>query len=186
MYSAAVILPVAVGEPKVIDENPSLNLLNSVSVKCKSPVAVVPKPIVVLAVLGAMVSVDVPDRAPLRLIESVFIESAFAPIAIEPLIPTETEAPVIVVAPNTLLAPTTPLIATAALPALIPTVLAELLSKLLTVPLNVMLLFVVEKTVFCLINTALLKDCVPVVVIVGVSMIVVPAVPVRKLVLVMG
>ena len=179
-------MPVAVEEPKVIDENPLLNLPNSESVKCKSPGAVVPRPIVVVAVLGAKVSVDDPDRAPLRLIASAFIESALAPIEIEPLLPTETEAPVIVVAPNTLTPPTTPFMPTAALPALIPRVLAELLSKLLIVPLKVILLLAVENTVFCFINTELLKDCVPVVVMFGVSMMVVPAVPVRKLVLVKG
>ena len=54
------------------------------------------------------------------------------------------------------------------------------------VPLKVMLLFVVEKTVFCLINTELLNDWVPTVVMVGVSITVVPAEPVKKLVLVIG
>ena len=54
------------------------------------------------------------------------------------------------------------------------------------VPLKVMLLLVVAKTVFCLINTALLNDCVPTVVTLGVSIMVVPPLPVRIVELVTG
>ena len=157
MYSAAVILPVAVAEPKLMDEKPFVRRPSSVSVKCRSPVASVPRPIVVVAVFGAIVSVEVPViEAPISKLLVVIVK-AFTPILIAPLAPMLTVPPVILVAPNTLDPPTTPLIATVAVPALIPTVLADVPSKLLIVPLKVMLLLVVEKTVFCLINTELLK-----------------------------
>ena len=153
-----MIFPVAVDEPKVIDENPLLNLPNSVSFKCRSPDALVPKPIEVVAVFGATVRVDVPVTDAPILNELVVMVNAFAPISMVPLLPVVTVPPLILVAPKTFDPPTAPLIATVAVPALIPTVLAELPSKLLIVPLKVILLSVVEKTVFCLINTALLND----------------------------
>ena len=176
----------ALEDPNVMLENPSTSFPSSVSLNCSVPVAPVPRPIVVLAVFGAIVNVDVPERfAPISSASEV-MESAFAPIAIEPLAPIDTVFAVMLVEPSTFDPPTAPLMATVAVPASIPTVLAELLSKLLIVPLNVILLFVVLNTVFLLIKTALLNVCVPTVVTFAVSITVVPPEPVKMLLLVTG
>ena len=101
---------------------------SSVSFKCKSPVAKVPKPIVVVVVLGAIVRADEPViEAPTSRTFAVIVK-ALAPILIVPLAPILTVPPVILVAPNTFEPPTAPLIATVAVPALMPTVRAEVLS----------------------------------------------------------
>ena len=115
-------------EPKVIDEKPLVKRPNSVSFKCKSPVAKVPRPIVVVAVLGAIVRVDEPDiLAPISKVLAVIV-NALAPILMVPLAPIFTVPPEILVAPNTFDPPTAPLMATVAVPALMPTVRADVLS----------------------------------------------------------
>ena len=109
-------------------EKPSTNLLSSVSFRCNVPVALVPNPIVVVTVFGAIVKVELPDiEAPMS-IELVVIVSAFALMAIVPLAPLIKVPPVMLVAPRTLFPPTAPLIVTVAVPALIPTVRADVLS----------------------------------------------------------
>ena len=123
-----MIFPVAVADPKVMLENPSNNFPSSVSVRCRVPVAEVPSPIVVLTVFGAIVKVDVPEILAPTSIALVVIESALAPITMVPLAPILTVFALRLVAPSTLLPPTAPLIAMVAVPASIPTVLAEVLS----------------------------------------------------------
>ena len=90
--------------------------------------ALLPKPIVVAAVFGAIVNVELPEMVAPISIEFVVIVSALEPILMVPLAPVVTVLAVIEVAPNTLLPPTAPLIATVAVPALISTVRADVLS----------------------------------------------------------
>ena len=118
----------AAEDPNVIVEKPSASLLSSVSLRCRSPVALVPKPIVLVAVFGAIVNVELPEIVAPISIEFVVIVSALAPMLKVPLAPVVTVLAVIEVAPKTLLPPTAPLIATVAVPALIPTVRADVLS----------------------------------------------------------
>ena len=106
-----MIFPVAVADPKVILENPSNNFPSSVSLSCKDPLAEVPKPIVVVAVFGAIVKVDVPEILAPTSIAFVVIESALAPMVIVPLAPMLTVFALRLVAPRKLLLPTAPLIA---------------------------------------------------------------------------
>ena len=93
--------------------------------------------ITVVAVLGWIVKLPVPVIFAPIAIASVVTVRLLAPIVIVPAGPVLNEAAVIVVFPRTLIPPTAPLKATVELPGLIDTVRAELLSKLLTLPLKV-------------------------------------------------
>ena len=119
------------------------------------PVVALPKPMVVVAVFGAIVSVEAPEIAAPRLMASVLMVNALAPIAIEPAAPVVKAPAVMVVAPKTVVEvpPTTPFIATVPLPALMESVLAVLL-LLFRVPLNVTLLSDVANVVFAVRVTA--------------------------------
>ena len=91
----------------------------------KSPAAPSVKPIVVVDVLGAIVSVLVPEIAAPIANEFVVMLKLLAPIAILPAAPVVTVPPVMVVAPSRLLLPTAAFTATVAVPASMPNVLAE-------------------------------------------------------------
>ena len=130
-------------------EKPSLKKSSSLSVRCKSPEADVPKPMVLLAVLGAIVSVeepDMPDITAPSVIVSVLIVSALAPMVIVPAAPVVKAAAVIVVAPSTLVAPTAPFMVTVPAPALMVRARAVLVALLRVLP-KVTLLSVVLKLV---------------------------------------
>ena len=149
-----MIFPVALDDPKVMLENPLLKKSNSASVKCKSPAAVVPKPMVVEAVFGAIVSVDEPEIAAPSVIASVLMVSALEPMAIVPEAPVVKAADVMVVAPNGFVPPTAPFMVTVPPPALMVRARAVLV-ELLRVLLKVTLLSVVVKVV------ALAKETAP-------------------------
>ena len=121
----------------------------------KSPVAPA-KPMVVDAVLGAIVSVFVPEILAPTLIASVVIESALAPIEMVPAAPLTNEPAVTEVVPSTFTPPTAPLMVVVAEPELIVRVGVVANECALTVEPKVMAAFVVEIVVFCLINKALL------------------------------
>ena len=110
---------------------------------------------VVVAVFGAIVRVELPEIDAPRVIASVLIVNALAPIAIEPTAPVVKAPAVIVVAPKTVVEapPTTPFKVTVPLPALMESVLAVLL-LLFKVPLKVTLLSVVANVVFTVRVTA--------------------------------
>ena len=108
----------------VIAEKPSLIKSSSVVSRFKVPEAPA-RPIVVDAVLGAMIKVLVPEMLVPMEIASVVIDQVLAPIAIVPPLPVTREPAVTEVAPNTLPPPTAPLKVVVAEPELIATVGVE-------------------------------------------------------------
>ena len=99
-----------------------------------------------LAVFGAMVSVEEPSIIAPRAIASVLMVSALAPMAIVPEAPVVKAAAVMVVAPNGFVPPTAPFMVTVPPPALMVRARAVLVA-LLRVLLKVTLLSVVVKVV---------------------------------------
>ncbi|CAM3792589.1 hypothetical protein POBR111598_09915 [Polynucleobacter brandtiae] len=149
-----MILPVALALPIVMAEKPSVIKSSSDVSRFKVPAAPA-KPMVAEVVFGAIVRVLEPETLAPKLIESVVIANALAPIVIVPPAPVTTEPAVMAVAPRTFTAPTAPFRVVLAEPELIVSVGVVAVASVLMVELN-KISPVELKEVLRLINTALL------------------------------